>query len=61
MGVCSTMYQLLIHLKKEWPRLVLNLLLDNGGNNRTNKNECKTKGFTGKIISDAFRNSSATD
>lgn len=61
MWVSSTMHELMIHLKKEWPRLVLNLLLDNDGNNLTNKNECKTKGFVGKLISDAFCNSSATE
>jgi hypothetical protein len=61
MGVISTMHQLLMHLKKEWSLLVLNLLQENDGNNLTNKNECKTKAFAGKIVSDAFRNSSATE
>jgi hypothetical protein len=61
MGVSSTMHQLLMHLKKEGSLLVLNLLQDNHGNDLTNRNECKTKGFAGKIIYDAFRNSSDTE
>lgn len=50
-----------MHLKEEKSLLVLNLLQGNHGNDLTNKNERKTKGFVSKLICDAFRNSSDTE